>query len=213
MHRRDVLGIAGTAALASTAGCLGVITGSEAVERTANEATVPQSVLEGTDYELAETYEKTITREFDTPVGKREAKAHNQIAEYNRSVQVGTESIRAAVFAVLATPAFDFGDKTFNPVGNMTNKELAKMVQGQYSGLSVGDRVDEVTVSMLGSDVPLTKFEGRGTVEGQQVPVYVHVGKVEHGSDFVVPIAVYPQQFEDEAETAVTFAEGLEHSK
>lgn len=211
MQRREFVGVAAAGAAAATAGCLGVLTGSEAVEREATQARVAEATVEGSDYELADTYQETVTRTFDTPVGEREAKAINEIAEYHRSVQLGTESVEAAVFAVLATPAFEFGDKTFNPVGDMSNREIAEMVQGQYEGLSVGSKVDERGVSTLGSSLTLSKFEGSGTVEGNDVPAYVHVGKVKDAKDFVVPLAVYPQQFSGEAETVATFVENLTH--
>jgi hypothetical protein len=211
MQRREFVGVAAAGAAAATAGCLGALTGSEAVEREASQAKVASATVNETDYELKDTYQKTVTRTFDTPVGEREAKAINEIAEYHRTVQLGTETIEAAVFAALATPAFEFGDETFNPVDDMSNKEIAKMVQGQYEGLSVGSKVDERDVSTLSGSLTLSKFQGSGTVEGNDVPVYIHVGKIKHQKDFVVPLAVYPQQFAGEADTVVTLVENLTH--
>lgn len=211
MNRRTFVGAAAGAGVAATAGCIGVLTGSEAIKREASSATIEQSTLDDTGYELADTSTKTIERTFDTPVGERDAKAVNEIAEYNRSVQLGTEDIRAAVLGVLATPSFDFGGKTFNPIGDMDNDELAKTIQGQYGGLSVDGKVGERTIDTLGKELEFTQFEGSGTVEGIDVPAYIHVGKVKHDSDYVVPLSVYPQELDDEIETVATLVGDLEH--
>jgi hypothetical protein len=211
MERREYIALSAFGAAASTAGCLGVLLGNEPVSKEADQATVGSSALEDSGYEKAAEREETITREFDVPGGTREAEATNKIVEYDRAIEVGTERLRAAVFATLSTPAFEFGGETFNPIDDMRNREIAKMAQGQYSGLSVGDEVDERTVETLEDEVDLSKFEASGTVGGEQVPAFLHVGKVRHGDDFVVPLAIYPRRLSDEESVVVGLIESLEH--
>jgi hypothetical protein len=211
MQRRGFLGGASTVAVAATAGCLGVLTGDEALRREATLAEVPSSVHEDAGYDLEGTDSQTISRTFDTPVGERDVEAVNQMAEYSRSVQLGTESVRAAVFATLSTPAFQFGDRTFNPVGKMSNREIAGMAQEQYSALSVGSEVDRQSVETLDGTMDVSKFEGSGTVAGVDVDTFVHVGKLKHQSDFVLALAVYPRQLSGEGETVLGMVGALSH--
>lgn len=212
MHRRTVLSSV-PAALVATSGCLGVITGKEPLERTAEPASVSDAALRETGYEHAGSESQTIEREVTVGGETRQVHAINQIARYNRTVEVPTLGERElAVFAVVSTPAFEIGGQTMSPVEEWSNRKLAAQLQEQYSEIEVGEEVDVASVDTLSRTMSLSKFEGTATVAGNQgVDIYIHVGKVRHAEDFVIPAGVYPQQLSGEGAKVRTLVSGLAH--
>lgn len=213
MRRREL--IAGSAAvLASTSGCLGFITGDEALKREASPATVGQSTLSETDYELKGESDQRIERTVTVADQTRDVVAVNKVRQYHKALSVPVlGEVEAGVFASVATPAFDIAGETMSPVNRMGNKELAKLMQDQYSEFSVGSEVDSGTVSTLGRSMTVSKFEAQAQLAGEPLDVFLHIGKVKHGSDFLIAVGVYPRQFEEEAESIATLIRGLEHEE
>jgi hypothetical protein len=212
MRRRTLLG-ATSGALLATSGCLGVLTGSEALEEEAAEPRVDEAALEETGYELAETSTDTIEREVSAGEVTREVRAVNQLAEYRRSVDLaalGEEEY--GVFAVVATPAFEIGDRTMSPVERWSNRKLAAEVQKQYSDLEVGAEAGQRSVAALQSKMDVSTFEGTATVAGNEgVEIFLHAGKVRHDEDFVLVVGVHPQRLPDESEHVDTLVRNLTH--
>jgi hypothetical protein len=64
---------------------------------------------------------------------------------------------------------------------------------------------------VLNESADVSKFEGTATLSGQEVDVFVHVTKVKHDGDFVVGVAIHPQQLDGEQERVDTLLEGIEH--
>lgn len=212
MRRRTLLAAA-PGALAATSGCIDVLTGKEPLERAASPARVPSSTREETGYELADTRSEELNREVTAGGQTREVRAVNEIAEYQRTVDLGPLGEQEfAVFAVVATPAFEIGGQVMSPVEDWSNRKIAGTLQSQYSELEVGDEVDTAIVETLGEEIELSTFAGTATIEGgTTLDVYVHVGKVRHERDFVLPVAVHPQRLSGEAETVHTLVGSLTH--
>jgi len=199
------------AALLVTSGCLGVVTGSEPLTGEADRATVSEGTVADSGYELAAEEEQVLEREFTVAGQTRQVEATNKLTRYERSYDVPVAgTVRAGVFAVVSTPAFSVAGQALNPVGRLSNDELVERVGSSYEGLSVGEAVDERSVSTLGSTMELTKYDGSAAIGATEVDVYVHVGSVRSGDDFVVVAAVYPQLIDDE-ETVLSFVRNLQH--
>lgn len=212
MRRRTLLGTA-PALLAATSGCIGVLTGSEPLEREASTARVDDDTLAATDYELADSGSRRIEREVTVAGQTREVHAVNQLAQYERTVDLGPLGEQEfAVFAVLATPAFEIGGQVMSPVEEWSDRKLAMQIQDQYESLEVGETVGDRTVETLDTEMTLSKFEGTASIAGNTgVDVYLHVGKVQHDDDFVLAIGVYPQRLSGEGDTVATMVGGLTH--
>ena len=212
MNRRTALRLGAGAALSAAAGCLGVLTGEEPLTFEASRATVRQSALDDTGYAEDEVSRMPISREFSAAGQTREVEVTNWLARYERSLDLGPLGEQEiGLFVVLSTPQVRILDRTFNPVGDMSNRELLQQVQGRFEGFSVGSRADTRTLRVLGSDVDVDKFEATATYSGQEIELFVHVATVGHGEDFVVPIAVYPQRLPGEQDRAAQLYRNLEH--
>lgn len=212
MRRRALL-TAVPAAVAATSGCIGVLTGNEALQREATPASVASSTLSETGYELESSGSDELQREVTVAGQTREVHAVNQIEQYQRSVDLGPLGEHPfGVFATIATPAFEIAGRTMSPVEEWTNRKVADRIQEQYSQLVVGDEVDANTVATLSTEMSTSKFDGTATVAGNEgVDVYLHVGKVEHREDFVLVVGLYPQRLSGEGETVRTLVGNLEH--
>lgn len=197
----------------ATSGCIGVLTGEEPLQREASAARVASATLEQTGYTLESTETREMEREVTVSGQTREVHAVNEIATYQRSVDLGPMGEHPfAVFGVIATPAFEIAGQVMSPVERWSNRKIANQIQEQYSDLEIGDEVDVRTVTTLGADVELATFEGTATVaDNPGVDVYIHVGKVRHAEDFVLFVGVYPQRLDGEGETVRTLVRNLEH--
>jgi hypothetical protein len=200
MHRRAAVAVT-LAAMLAASGCMGILGGP--VSFSASPATVADATLEETGYEETNVSESEISREFSAAGQSKNVTVTNQIAMYERRVEVLGMSQRAAVVGVFATPQVEVLGQTFNPIEDYSDRRLVNLAQQQYSGLSVGESVGTRTINMLNESTEVTKFSGQADIGGSSVDVYVHVTRVRHDGDIVVGIAVYPQQLDDREQQRV----------
>ncbi|WP_135363109.1 DUF6517 family protein [Halosimplex halophilum] len=211
MHTRQTLPTLAVLVLTVTAGC-GFITGQSALAFSASPATASDAALSETGYEERAVTNATVTRNFSAAGQTRQVEVTNRQARYERAVDLGPlGSQRAAVFVTFASPEVEVATRTFNPISDMSTREVLRQFESQYEGLSVGDHVENRSVRALGSQRTLEQFEGTATLSGSEVDVYVHAAKFRHEGDYVVAVGIYPQRLDGEAENVVTLTEGLEH--
>lgn len=213
--RRRTLALASGAGIAGLAGCtaLDVATGDPA-EFTAGTATVSDTTLEDTGYELNEVTEATITEEFEVAGSTREVRVTNRVAEYDRAVEILGERYQAAVFAVLATPRVEVLGQAFNPIGDLDDEARAELIMTRYDDVDDLERGSEYTTSMLDTEVRVVVYAADGEIAGTGVStdIELHVGEpIETGDDFVLPLAAYPEGFGD-GETVRQLINGIEYS-
>ncbi|MCD2204450.1 DUF6517 family protein [Halobacterium sp. KA-6] len=210
MHRRTAVAVA-FAALIATSGCLGILGGS-GVEVSASKATVSENALQETGYEEVRVNESEVTREYSVAGQSRNVTVTNWIAMYERTVDVPVlGEQRAAVFGAFSSPEVSVLGQSFNPIKDYSDRELAELAQQQYDGLSVGQAINTSEMTVLNESTEVTKFEGTAEISGQSVDVYVHVTRVKHDGDYVVAVAIYPQDLDGEQERIETLLTGLEH--
>lgn len=212
MDRRQFLLMGGSGTLVVSAGCVGFLSGSEPLTFEATKGTVAEGALSDTGYGEETVETQTITRPFSAAGQEREVEVTNWMARYERTLDLGPLGEQElGVFVVLSTPQVSILGRTFNPVGDMSNRELLGQLQSRYEGFTVGDRVDTRTIPVLGEDVEVEKFEGSATFQGREIDLFVHVATLEHEEDFVVPVAIYPQMLPGEEQKALQLYRGIEH--
>lgn len=194
MYRRQTLGAAGAGALGLTAGCLDLILGEESTFE-ATEARVEEDVADEQGYSHVETHEVGESEEF---AGHR-VEVTNYAAEYERALSpegmedVADVSAETAAFGIFTSPEVSVAGRDFNPLDDMSTREIAEHVQDEYDDLEIGDEpVADRTVDSLGESVDIDTYEGSASAEGQEMDVYIDVGQFRHGDDHVVVTAVYP---------------------
>ncbi|WP_254762500.1 DUF6517 family protein [Natrinema marinum] len=215
VSRRRLLATGATAGAVLTAGCTGFL--SDTLSST--QATVSQASLDETGYDEHTVETVTIERTVGRFGIERTIEVENWYAEYDRAISLdalGLRRVQGAVVAVLTTPQISFLGKTFNPVGEYSTDELVALIQNRYDRLENVRPVDEESISILGSDTTLARYEGRArlTSAGTSLDVYLQLSEpVAHGEDFVVCVAVYPQVagLESESGAVRTMLESLEH--
>jgi hypothetical protein len=193
MNRRAYLASAGTTLTAATAGC-GFLLGTEPATFSASASAVPDSVLEETGYEHKENEEMELEREFSAAGQTRKVVATNVLAKHEKTLDLSVLGEQeAAVFTALTTPQVKVLDKTFNPVKEMSAKDLAKMVQDRYSGFENVEEQSSSEISINGNTTQQVTFAGDAALSGSPVEIYLHVSEaVELGSDFLVTFGSYP---------------------
>mgnify|MGYP000521889362 CR=1 FL=1 len=211
MQTRQTLSALAVVLVAVTAGC-GFITGQSALAFDASPATVGDGALSETGYEEVTVTNSTVTRNYSAAGQTRQVEVTNQRARYERAVDLGPlGSKRAAVFVTFASPEVNAVGQTFNPISDMSTRQVLNQFESQYEGLSVGDRVDNRSVRALGGQRTLEQFQGTATLSGSEVDVAVHAAKFQHEGDYIVAVGIYPQRIDGEAESVVALTEALEH--
>ncbi|WP_255196596.1 DUF6517 family protein [Halorarius litoreus] len=212
-RRRGVLAVA-LVGLLLTSGCIGFLTGSEALQFSADPAKVTDSAQQETNYEQARSEPQTVTRNFTAAGQTRQVEVTNQLSEYSRSVNLpvfGDQQV--ARFTVLSTPKVEVaGQGPFNPVDDLNNTELVLTLQQKYEAIDNVQPESERTVTVYGNETTVSKFRADAMTDtGQSVEVFIHITKVEHGDDFLVAVAVYPTQVDGEQENVDVLIRNIEH--
>lgn len=198
--------------LVLTSGCIGFLTGQEALTFEASTALTDDSVAANAGYERNETRTVSINRTLEAAGQSRQVTVRNKVATYEKSLSLGPlGSAKLGVFALVSSPAVEVAGETLNPVGDYDNDRLVGLFASNYGGLSDVSQVSERTVTTLGSETTVTKYAATATFSGRQVDVYVHVTKVRHESDFVVALGVYPQALSGEESNVLELIRAVEH--
>jgi hypothetical protein len=214
MSTRRALVAATLVGLLLTSGCIGFLTGSEALQFSSSEVKVTQSAQQETNYQQARREPQTVTRQFQAAGQTREVEVTNHLSEYSRSVSIplfGDQQI--ARFTVMSTPKVTIAEQgPFNPVGDMNNTELVLTLQEKYEAISNVRPESERTVTVLGEETTVSKFRADATTDtGQSVEVFIHLTKVDHGDDYLVGVGVYPTQVDGEQENVDTLLQSIVH--
>lgn len=205
------MALVGLAVLIATAGCIGFLTGDEALEVDANAATVGDAALEATDYELTRSESPNRTMNVSVADQSREAQLSTEIREYNRSTSIaGVGGQEVARFSVYTVPSVSFAGQTVNPVGDSAREELVGRALGSTGGVDNVRSEENRTVRALGEDRTISRYGAEATGGGESANVTLHLATIGHEGDFIVVVAAHPEAL-DEQERVDQLIEGIEH--
>lgn len=205
MRRRTVL--AG-ALLAAGAGCTDALTERE-VTFEAEPATVAEAALAETGYRTVGVTDDEVTREFDEI--DRTVVVTSRVAEYARSVELAELEGELARFAVVSTPKIDVvPGRVENPVGGASNEELVATLQRKYDRIESVEADGGRTGRLGDQPVEVSRFRARARTNGERLDVFVHVAQGDSGDDFLVGVAIHPQEL-DESEGVDRLLKGVDH--
>lgn len=198
--RRRALTV-GAVGMTALSGCTEFATGDEPLSRAATPAAVDASILEETGHKLEAERTETLSEEIEAGGETREVEATNHITLYTKSVsRPAGDSIEGSLFGVVSTPAFEFLGQSFNPIADADNEEILAFASGEFGQLDVGEKLDETTLTVLGRETAVSKFDGTARFDGQRVDVHVYVTAVDHRDDIVLAVGGYPAALEPQAE-------------
>lgn len=184
---RRAVGALTVAGVAGLAGCSG---------STSFSAEFAETDVGETGYEQTGQREPTMTRTF----AGQEVTITNTVTEYRKEIELplfgGGSDV--GVFAAFTSPQVEVAGQTFNPISNMSTKDLAQRFQQRFDNMSDLQEESEEEVEMLGSARTVTKFSATVTVDGNEVPVFLLIANFNHESDVIVPMGIFPQEREDE---------------
>ena len=211
MKRRALL--AGTAAASALglSGCLSGVLGTvTSLEST--PAGVSESALETTGYEAVGIEEIVTEETVDVPGGSETISVTSYLTRYDKRVGIeGVAEQPTATFAVLSTPQLEVAGRTFNPVGEMSGREVADLLADNYDDISNIESDGEETITILDQSTTKSRFVAEADFFGFPLELDVHVTEaVERDDDFLVSLGVYPRLARAiEGEHARTLAESI----
>lgn len=214
MTRRAVAALL-LAGLMLTSGCIGFLTGGEALYFDSQSVSETDAAKRDTGYTLQRQGATNLTRTFTVAGQERNVTVTNHYAEYARTADAPLfGDTKVSRFSVFATPQVEIaGQGPFNPVSRMSNRELVGRLQQQYSSIEDVSFVSNRTVTMLGQETTVSKYDATATMEGgTTVDVHIHITKVQTEGDFVVAAAVHPTKV-DEQQEIDRMLEGVQHGE
>ncbi|WP_408958357.1 DUF6517 family protein [Natrinema sp. 74] len=203
MNRRRVLAGIGAAGLASLSGCLGLV---GMAKHESAPAGVKSSTRAETGYEQTAVEEIGVKKEVPGGGITGTVSVTNHMTKHEKTVDMGPLGRkRGAVFNVLTTPKVKLLGKQFNPVEEMSTKELVELVENNYNGIGNISHEEDTEITILEETTTRSRFTADAKFNGQSVTVDLHITKaVEANGDLIVTIGVYPEQLRMQEEPNVT---------
>jgi len=211
MKRRALLAGTAAASVLGVSGCLSGILGTvTSLEST--PAGVSESALESTGYEVA-GIEEIVTEETVEAAEQSETiSVTSHLSRYDKRVGIeGVAEQATATFAVLSTPQLAVAGRTFNPVGEMSAREVADLLADSYDNISNIEPDTEETITILDQSTTKSRFTAEASYFDFPIELDVHVTEaVERDDDFLVSLGVYPRLVRAiEGDNARTLAESI----
>ncbi len=217
MNRRQFVAAAAVGAAGAFAGCVSDIL-DDITTFEASPIRVSPDAADDAGYEYRGTEERVEEREF----GGENVETTSYISQYVRTIDVPfaglSSEVDAGVFALVSTPQVAVAGESFNPVGDMSEAELAEYVQEEYDELEIDSNVGgrAIEAEDLESTISLETYDGTATLQGETgVDVYVDIARLSYDEDHLVVIGVYPDDddipLDDERERVDTLIAGIEH--
>lgn len=189
-----------TIGASALSGCVGFISGEDALEFSADPLRVPETILAETGYEIVDEEEITLERTFEVAGRSRQAVITNHLTAHEKTIDLGAlGSLPAASFALLATPSASVLGQEFNPVGEMTAEELAEMTLDRYEAIDNLAHVRDDEIEINGAETVLGTFTADASIAGQTIELAVHVTEaVDIAGDLGILVGSYPALIPDE---------------
>jgi len=211
MERRLAIGVL-LAVTVATSGCVAAVTGGT-ITFEASPATVADGALADQGFELGESDTVEIDRTVEVPVvGTRDVRITNHVRAYGPAAEEGEEAAPAALFLV-STPQAQVAGQGTNPLGRVPLEELVTRVAQRGDGFEEMEKVGSRELTVLGKSTTVEKYSTTTQLEGERVDTFVYVTRVPHGSDYVISVAMLPQQFESEESALFALMRSVEHAE
>lgn len=209
--RRSVVIAAVTAGLTAS-GCLGFAAGTEPIELSAAETTVADAALADTNYAVQRSESVSTTHTVTVAGQDREVEATNYVSEYQKSMSLGPiEDASLGTFSVKSVPTTEILGRTFNPVEDSSDRQLAIDLQSLYGELRNVERGGTDTVTVLGEDRGITEYRADTEIAGESIGVTAHLLRIDHADDHLVAVGIYPTRSSGEKQRIDTLFEHIQH--
>lgn len=212
--RRSFVAGGAVGALALTSGCLDFITGSEPLTFDARRAAPSDAAVNETGYAERDRSEENIEETIDVGV-ERDIRATVHSTIYTKDVEIQGRRMEAAAFGVVSMPGMEVLGKSFNPLDDMSNREILEEVRPELER-SVGELRDvrheeERSLPILGESRTVDVFDAETTLEGREIELRILLVAVDHEDDTIVLLGGYPRMLPDEGANVEVLMESIEH--
>lgn len=198
--------------LVVSAGCIGVLTGSEPAVFEASEAGASEQAVSQTDFEPREDQSQWLNRTVTVAGQERDVRVLNHVQTYEIPPSVdATGGVTFGMFVVASTPEASVAGQAMNPIGRMSHQEMIQQLAADSANLRDIERESTKELTVLGESAEVVRFSAIAEQSGQEVPVYVEVTRVQDDGDFVVGIGAYPQDSADVEPQVETMFESIQH--
>jgi hypothetical protein len=207
---RNVRGVLAVALLLGTAGCVGGLTGGGSggsLSFSAGEVHVSNSSVSQTEFEVMADEPITFERTFDV-------QGQSQTVEMNAHTVQLERSYRGAPLGsmvVLSMPQIRILGQQIDVVSRLNTTSLIEQAQGESSDIQTRQKIDELSVEILGGQRTVEVHRGTASREGSETKVRIYTTTFDHEGDTIVAVAIVPQEVEGEQGAIETLLRGIEY--
>ncbi|WP_227134839.1 DUF6517 family protein [Halorubellus salinus] len=209
MESTRSVGVVALVLVVVTSGCIGFVTGEEALVYQANEVSVDADAKTATGYERQLREELTVNQ----TVSDRRIEVNNWYLRYEKYDDIAEET--TGVLAVVSTHRVDVFGHTTNPYANMSYGGLLANLTADYDtafgNLENARFVENKTATVLGKEARVGVFATTTTFGGEEVEVKLYVTRVRHGDDIVLAIGGHPTKLPAGEQEILAMIEGIQH--
>jgi hypothetical protein len=207
MPKSNVSGLFAVGLLVVLAGCSGGLLGSGPLSFSAEPVHVANGTLDSTEYALVTDESITFERSFEVQGQSKEVVMNAHMVQLERSYQGAP--LGSVVF--LSMPQIKILGQQIDVIGRMDTTSLIEQAQGQSGDLQTDQKVDELSMSILGGQRTVEVFRGTSSQSGEEAKVRIYVTTFDHEGDTIVGVAVVPQQVDGQQQSIRTLFGGLQY--
>lgn len=214
--RRSLLAAGATGTIALTAGCLDVVLGNGPLTFDADRVAPTDGALEDTGYNERDVGEETLNRTVELPGGiEREVQASIWRSIYTKKVEYMGQKREGAAFAAVSIPGMEVAGKSFNPLDDMSTKELLERflshANSQHGEIENIRHEQSFDLEILGEARTVETFVGEAELEGETIEIELKLTSFDHEGDMPVLLGVYPKMLTEESANVEVLMESVEH--
>lgn len=187
-------------------GCLGVVT-QETFEFESSPAAIDDGSLADAGYEPSASRAITVNRSFEIQGQERRVNLTNHVRTYRKP----TAGVPLAHAVAFSTPSASVLGQSVNPLARVDERQLVELALEDVAQVRDVTRVDNRSVTVLGSETTVEKFAARAERNGSSARVFVHATRLTNEGDLLVLVVMYPRSMEDGDSDVVTLLRGVEH--
>lgn len=215
LSRRSLLAAGATGTLALTAGCLDFVLGNGPLELEADRAAPSDDALAETGYEENTVEQQELDETISVADVERDVRASVWASLYAKEQELAGTTQEASLFAAISLPAVEVAGRSFNPLEEMSNKELLEEMLSQFE--SSGAEVENISheesfgLDILGDGREVDVFVGETDYNGQTIDVEISLTSLTHEDDMIVLLGSHPQPLAEESSNVELLMESVEH--
>lgn len=202
-HRQlvRVLMLVSVLVLAGCAGGIGGLMGDESLTFTADEVTVAEGAVAGTNFTVASDEEIAFEQEFEVEDRSVAVTMNAHMVHLQRPYR----GAPLGHVVVLSLPQIDVLGQNIDVAQQLNPAGLMSRARGSVGELEQNQKIGERSVGILGEQRTVEVYRGTVEQDGQSARVKIYMAAFDEDGNTIVGVGIVPQQASDQQDVMTVF--------